>query len=103
MNLQEITAADLEPYLNQTFSVSLEPSIAIELALISLTELGPVGRNSETPGRQIAFSAVFRGPASPLLPQHIYSFSHAGLGTFEIFITPIGPDAVGMRYEAIFN
>jgi hypothetical protein len=28
---------------------------------------------------------------------------HAAIGTFELFLVPIGPDREGMRYEAIFT
>jgi len=28
---------------------------------------------------------------------------HPGIGTFELFLVPIGPDEKGLRYEAIFT
>jgi len=28
---------------------------------------------------------------------------HEKLGTFDLFIVPLGPDSAGMRYEVIFN
>jgi hypothetical protein len=53
--------------------------------------------------RRAAFSALFRGPIRPVLPQRIYRLTNETLGTLELFLVPIGPDADGMRYEAVFN
>jgi len=36
------------------------------------------------------------------LPQRMYNFDLGQLGSFDIFIVPIGPDSSGMRYEAVF-
>ena len=49
-------------------------------------------------GSNIAHS----GPQQPLLPQNTYGIEHKELGTLSIFIVPIGLDAEGMRYEAVF-
>jgi hypothetical protein len=46
---------------------------------------------------------VFRGPQDVSLPQRIYRVEHAGIGAFEIFLVPIGPDEGGHRYEAVFT
>ncbi|MCM3876751.1 MAG: hypothetical protein NEA02_10065 [Thermoanaerobaculia bacterium] len=70
------------------------------LTLIEATDLS----RPESPGpRRSPFSLVFRGPMKPVLPQRTYALEHASLGRLEIFIVPIGPDASGMRYEAVFN
>lgn len=49
------------------------------------------------------FSLLFRIGEGPVLPQRIYSVEHQSLGPFDLFIVPIGPDEVGMTYEAIFS
>jgi hypothetical protein len=49
------------------------------------------------------FSLVFREPSGVVLPQMIYRVEHDELGAFELFLVPIGPDAEGMRYEAVFT
>jgi len=49
------------------------------------------------------FSLVFRGPRSPVAVQRIYQLEHATLGTFDLFLVPIGPDERGMQYEAVFT
>jgi hypothetical protein len=49
------------------------------------------------------FSIVFRGPRDPVLPQKIYPFEHPEIGSFSLFIVPIGQDTEGTLYQAIFN
>ena len=79
----------------------------VEVELIRATALGPPPSpgpgGADGRGRAEPFALVFRGPEAPLLPQRIYRFEHADLGTPEIFIVPIGPDERGHRYEAVFN
>jgi hypothetical protein len=50
-----------------------------------------------------AFSLMFMGPVEPLLPQQIYPLRHEQLGLLELFLVPVGSDASGTRYEAVFN
>jgi hypothetical protein len=45
---------------------------------------------------------MFRGPRQALLPQATVRFRHPRLET-EIFIVPVGADAAGYWYEAVFN
>ncbi|MEW6021171.1 MAG: hypothetical protein AB1807_03415 [Pseudomonadota bacterium] len=49
------------------------------------------------------FSLGFRGPAAPQLEQGTYTLDHAVLGTLAIFLVPVGRDAGGVQYQAIFN
>jgi hypothetical protein len=38
-----------------------------------------------------------------VLPQRTYDFRNERLGSFELFIVPIGPEDGAMRYEAVFT
>jgi hypothetical protein len=38
-----------------------------------------------------------------LAVQQIYQVEHPTLGSFELFLVPVGPDEQGMCYEAVFN
>jgi hypothetical protein len=49
-----------------------------------------------------AFRLEWRGPAEPILVQAIYRFRR-GEQLFDMFIVPVGRDARGTLYEAIFN
>ncbi len=64
-------------------------------------------RTHDYPGRapnRRAFQVKFRHPLGPgFLPQRIYPWRNAVLGRIEIFLVPIGPDAEGFRYQALFN
>ena len=53
--------------------------------------------------RRSPFSLLFRANGASDLPQHTYRLEHAALGDLDLFLVPIGPDAVGMRFEAVFS
>jgi hypothetical protein len=59
-------------------------------------------RHGASPTRE-AFSLTFVGPVEPVLPQQIYPLRHEQLGLLELFLVPLGCDAGGTRYEAVFN
>jgi hypothetical protein len=52
---------------------------------------------------RVPFSLIFRSGPGLVRPQRIYRLEHAELGTLELFLVPIGRDAEGVRYEAIFT
>ena len=63
-----------------------------------LVEAEPLGDTRDRP-----FALLFRVEEGPALPQKIYSIEHDRLGRFDLFLVPVGPDEVGMRYEAVFS
>ena len=73
-------------------------TLDLELASVTPGSAPP----SDVDQRRAPFSIVFRGPLEPVLPQRIYRFEHDVLGSFELFIVPIGPDEAGMQYQAVF-
>ncbi|MHB0969739.1 MAG: DUF6916 family protein [Thermoanaerobaculia bacterium] len=52
--------------------------------------------------RQEPFTLLFRG-SETILPQQVYTMRHTTAGNVDIFIVPVGRDARGTQYEAIFN
>ena len=48
-----------------------------------------------------SFRLEFRGPCDPILPQAIYHFRREAEFA-DIFIVPVGQDARGTLYEALF-
>jgi hypothetical protein len=52
---------------------------------------------------QQTFSAVFRGPAERMMPQHIYHLRHPSLGELELFLVPVGKQGQSILYEVVFN
>jgi hypothetical protein len=95
--LDDFTVRTFSEHLGGAFRVYPEDSEPFDVELISASG---VGEESEG-GRP--FSVVFRGSADVALPQRTYRMEHAGIGAFEIFLVPIGPDEKGPRYEAVFN
>src|SRR5436309_3177 len=83
----------------ESFRLLCDDGSTLDLELVSFTP-GPVPPGDA--GGRAPFSLVFRGPLEPVLPQRIYRFEHDELGSFELFIVPLGPDESGMRYEAVF-
>ncbi len=82
------------------FQVASGESREVELELTDVVSYNP------NPGDQTGlerFSAFFEGPADAFLEQNTYTFEHEGLDPFPLFITPIGKNERGFRYEAVVN
>ncbi len=101
--LDKLRSQDFARYLNDTFSIQAESVGAIAAELIGVDELGARAVSEEDTGRRRPFAIVFRTAEEVLLPQRIYTIEHSEMGALNIFITPIGPDDKGMRYEAVFT
>jgi hypothetical protein len=95
MDLGELSLATFEPHVGDRFTIG--GFGAIELVLAAAQRVG------KWPGGRDPFRLSLRGPAEPVLPQAIYRLEHADLGALDIFIVPIGHDADGTTYEAIFT
>jgi hypothetical protein len=70
----------------------------LEVVLVEVTEL----KQGAGPQVRRQFSLLFHGPLSPAWPQRTYRVAHADLGTFDLFLVPLGPEGPAMRYEAVF-
>ncbi|MDQ3262850.1 MAG: hypothetical protein M3Y59_04200 [Myxococcota bacterium] len=86
--------------LNQPFEVGpfTAPDgtpLPFQVQLVEVRQLVPGGPES--------FALRFRGPATPMLQQGTYPFTHAELGTLALFVVPVAKDATGADYEAVFN
>ena len=102
--LDTCTQATFTPHLRTTFSLHLAATSGPDVELIAVESWHPQDPEIvEAPRYRVPFSLIFRGPRTPVLPQCIYTLAHAQLGTFDLFLVPIGPDADGMRYEAVFG
>jgi hypothetical protein len=90
-DLGALTAADFAAHLHARFRV--DDAFDVSLAEVAETGAG-AGRRQ--------FSLVFRGGPTPPLPQRIRALEHPALGRLDLFLVPLGPDAQGQRYEAVF-
>ena len=94
------SAADFEKCLNTNFRVELTSPRPIDVKLIAVTQ-----RDSE-PNEQAGmerFSVIFAGPLDIFLPQNTFRLTHPEMGEFDVFLVPIGREADGFRYEAVYN
>ena len=66
-----------------------------------LVDVQPLG-GALCNGRQ-PFSLLFAGPPAPTLPQRTYRLAHPRMPELALFLVPLGADATGVRYQAIFS
>lgn len=85
---------DMAPRIGEAFTVAFEGGEQ-QLVLVGVSEI------AHSPRPEGGFRLEFRGPRAPVLPQAIYPFSGSG-DALEIFIVPVGQDADGTLYEAVF-
>jgi hypothetical protein len=96
VDLAALTAADFATRIDDDFRIAT-PGGAVELKLVEVRSFGQALRQGG------AFALTFLSPPGPFLPQAIYPLDHPILGTFELFLVPIGPKDGGNSYEAVFT
>ncbi|MDX6658726.1 MAG: hypothetical protein QOH62_3519 [Solirubrobacteraceae bacterium] len=74
-------------------------------ATLSSCDLTPVGNPADWVERvgRVPFSLLFHAEPGPAAPQQIFELRHAQLGSFSLFLVPLGPDDQGLRYEAVIG
>lgn len=88
-------------HVSDEFQIDTGDGTSVALVLIEARALGAASGHPAA-GRG-PFALIFRGPLSPVYPQATYRFNHAQIGTFDMFIVPVGPADGGLHYEAIFT
>ena len=96
--LDALTKDDWAKYLDENFQIQAENA---DEYTVKLTNVSGYGRSMG--GEREAYSLLFCGPMMPVLPQQIYRVSNPKIGELQIFLVPIGPQAEGMGYEAVFT
>ena len=100
--IEWLTHDDFAGRLGEQFEMRVPDGPSMVVELVEATEGDVLGGPGPQGQERRQFSLVFRGPAEPVMPQGIYSLGHADLEDLELFLVPLGPDDVGMRYEAAF-
>jgi hypothetical protein len=100
------------PLIGSSFRIDF-PDGTIDLRLDEVTALPPpryVTPKGEEPvpaeiaARRNPFTVSFRGPRNVRLPQNTYRLMHGAFAEpLDIFIVPVGVDAEGYNYQAVFN
>lgn len=88
----QLARGRFEAALNSRFDIEL-PGQALSLQLFEVNARpAPIGYEQ--------YSALFRGPLAPVLPQATYVLRHPAFGDLPLFIVPIARDATTVTYEA---
>jgi hypothetical protein len=94
--LDQFNAKVFSEQLHTRFKVHVDARGPLEL------ELAEVNERTTSPQIEL-FTLIFRGPVTPRLMQQTHQLEHGTLGTFDIFLTPVGLDGNGTLYEAVFH
>ncbi len=96
--LESLTSDSFAERIGETFRIHVDPATSIDAVLSEVTERPRPAGFGRAP-----FTLLFHGPMDAALPQRIYQVEHREMGVLEIFLVTVGPDARGMRYEAVFS
>lgn len=100
MELDRVSSNDFRPHVGSAVTLTAPDGQQFVLEISSVRDLEKAPR----PGAlRMAFSVEMKGAPELRLPQQIYRFDHATLGTAELFIVPLQPDVYGSKFEALFN
>lgn len=98
------TSSDnFKPYVNTPFSLQSASGVAGAVTLTTVTDFRlPSSKKTATKSSPSGpgFSLTFDGSNVAGLPQGTYTTSHPSLGTFQMFIAPVG---LGRDYQAVIN
>lgn len=97
-----LSIAFFEPLVGSEFRTVAVDGSEHTLVLESATPYERREESRSALSRQTPFTLTFRGTQT-ILPQQIYTMRHPIAGSVDIFIVPVGRDARGTQYEAIFN
>ena len=93
----QLTEQEFSKHVNTKFRIAAEEPIELQLMEVK----GYTNKENEHPGME-RFSLYFTGPER-YLPQQVYPIEHEQMGTFDLFLVPVGKHDNGFRYEAVFN
>jgi len=96
----DLTEKEFSKHVNTKFRAQLDAETTVDLELDEVK--GYPGHPGDQQGME-RFSIYFKGPATPHLPQKLYTLQHDQMGEFEIFLVPLSRNDQGSRYEAVFN
>lgn len=99
MDIALLTLNDFSTFLNKVFTIRISDEIQLDAELIELTKL-----TNYSPLERDPFSIVFRTEQkNEYYQQGIFTIIHPQKGNLDLFLSPLGFDSVGMKYEAIFS
>ncbi len=92
----ELNHSTFAEKLGATFRLLPDDGKTLDIKLTEVSDL-------QTSPHSEQFAIVFRGPAETSLTQGTHRLEHEDMGEFALFLVPVGSDAEGLLYEAVFN
>lgn len=92
----ELSGALFERHISTKFWMHAENGERVALELVRF-------QNGHCTLTNEQFSLLFRGGGNTIYPQRTYAVEHEVIGKFDLFLVPVGRDAEGTLYEAVFN
>jgi hypothetical protein len=89
-----------QPRVGERFRICPNPDSAVDAELV---EARPLSGGVRVANRRAPFALLFRTTLGVPMPQRIYRVEHDAMGAYDIFLVPVGKDATGVLYEAIFT
>ncbi len=87
----------------KTANTSFELSLGETSMMLTLVEIKPIKTQAFPGMMRQPFSLTFRSATQLVLPQRIYRLTNAATGPMDIFLVPVGRDAQGVSYQAVYN
>lgn len=91
---------DFADKVGQVFAMTFDDAPAIAL---TLTDAELLHTRQSPQGKRPPYSLIFLAEDERILPQKLYRLEQEALGEITIFLVPVGKDARGVRYQAVFN
>lgn len=100
--LRTLTHEQASGYIGDAFQIRFDDGTTVDLRLEEVQLLTEKHVNPMM--KRDAFALHFRGPREIQLKQATYPVYHEQLGgPLYVFLVPIGVNATGFEYEAVFN
>jgi hypothetical protein len=100
----ELTQGTFAPLVGTSFRVGVGHGRTATLRLISVRTLAAPGSRWTGPiPTGEGFAPLFSGSLAEEFGQGTYTVGHRRLGSFSMFLVPVGPAGPDQRYEAVFN
>lgn len=97
MAIEVLDAEDFLPHVGTAFPVAGSEG-AVSLELLSVTPARHV-----VAGQRAGFSLLFRSTFPAPAEQTVLGLLHPTRGELGVFVVPVGQDADGVHFEAVFN
>jgi hypothetical protein len=105
-DLRDLSPDRFELWIASTFKAEADGrTISLELVAVVKPPVDEFHLAARQRGgiRLQPFNLHFKGPRSERFGQGMRRLEHPALGALDIFLVPIGADATGLLYEAVFN